>query len=109
MVYTSGQDLKIREHPKLGVFVENLAELVVKNHADVMRFVTTSSFLLYSSKIWVGSYKYFGLRFMLQAHGTRNESACRGVDKYECPIFKVISKGVDRFFFTVPDHTVYSP
>eukprot|EP00033_Pygsuia_biforma_P002681 GCRY01002962.1.p1 GENE.GCRY01002962.1~~GCRY01002962.1.p1 ORF type:complete len:710 (-),score=213.57 GCRY01002962.1:424-2553(-) len=35
----SGKDLKVREHPKLGVYVEHLAELVVKSHQDVMRLM----------------------------------------------------------------------
>jgi hypothetical protein len=29
--------LKVREHPKLGVYVENLMELVVKNEMDIKR------------------------------------------------------------------------
>jgi hypothetical protein len=32
-----GRDMKIREHPKLGVYVEGLAELVVKSHDDIQR------------------------------------------------------------------------
>eukprot|EP00698_Gefionella_okellyi_P020452 TRINITY_DN6417_c0_g1_i1.p1 TRINITY_DN6417_c0_g1~~TRINITY_DN6417_c0_g1_i1.p1 ORF type:complete len:712 (+),score=193.81 TRINITY_DN6417_c0_g1_i1:32-2167(+) len=36
----SGQDLKIREHPQLGVYVDKLAEMVVKSAKDVDRYIT---------------------------------------------------------------------
>src|SRR5262249_32898121 len=33
------KDLKVRQHPSLGIYVEDLAELVVKSHADIERLM----------------------------------------------------------------------
>ncbi|XP_015758048.1 PREDICTED: kinesin-II 85 kDa subunit-like isoform X1 [Acropora digitifera] len=33
----TGQDLRVRQHPQLGIFIEGLAELVVQNNEDIAR------------------------------------------------------------------------
>ena len=35
----SSKELKLREHPVIGVYVENLAELVVRNENDIERLL----------------------------------------------------------------------
>lgn len=35
LINTDGRTLKVREHPKLGVYVEDLVELAVYDHLEI--------------------------------------------------------------------------